>query len=433
MCFGIPAALILLSSCQGSLAPVNQESYFGQVASEADFKFESYILYPKVNGKPKYENDIKSYMTNVYKHMLGRIHNVGSLYGVYNYKILSVTSYSDTLYKVNYSFSGKGVFPKELTEYTFETVLSNKNLWETSQGKCNKADPDIGSSNFWYLWDPFLKDCPLKNGLHYTSVKASLARVVQTAQTYPEYEKLVKNNEMKISVVFGFDSYTEKLREPLPNKENLYQPGAASFVNFKRFLNNQLGFASELWSEEKIRQLYNPNKGMLPYIEEFTKETVRGRMTITVFYGQTGLFAESRGFHYFLKRALKNDSVIMYEGHSGIGKNINLKMIEDQSGIKMTLNPDYQILYLGSCLPYAYYGDMYFKQKMTKEDPKGTKKLDILAYAKEAHFNNREGYNLINALKIFMDNKERYTYQKIVTDSPKDFFGVIGDEDNPTQ
>ncbi|MBC7421153.1 MAG: hypothetical protein H7328_10530 [Bdellovibrio sp.] len=65
-------------------------------------------------------------------------------------------------------------------------------------------------------------------------------------------------------------------------------------------------------------------------------------------------------------------------------------------------------------------------------DPNGTKNLDILAYAKESHFGSVENLRLVLALDNYMVRGEKTSYQNIITKTPKDFFGVIGDEDNST-
>lgn len=437
--FSVALLLVFAISCAASKQADEQSSYFGKVASEAKFTLKSFIYLPK-SDKEITNDSIKGSMNVVYKFMQGRMHQVGALSSAYKYQILSVEPHDEKTVKVNYEFSDVGVFPKELTSFEFYTMIIDDNLFAASKGLCHSSkDPEgVDKGNFWYAWDPEIPGCALKEGTHFVKVKTSLERIIQTSSTYPEYEKLIVNGELKMSIVFGYadENLTSRLPGEIEYKgKKVLDPGGASFINFYSILVEKMGYKSRFWSEEEIKQIYNPEKSEdLPYLVDFTKQTPKGKITVTAYFGETNFFKrKSRGLHYFLKRALKNDSMIMYEGHSGIGRNLNLVNIESERKIKFEFNPGYQIIYLGSCLPYAYYVADFFKRKVNSADQLGTKNLDLLAYARESHFSNKEVYLMFDAVNKYMMTGVRKTYQEILGDNPKDFFGVIGDEDNPTK
>jgi hypothetical protein len=152
---------------------------------------------------------------------------------------------------------------------------------------------------------------------------------------------------------------------------------------------------------------------------------------IRLVLSDTGYAHNSAAFHAFLKEALANESVVIYDGHSGIGKNMDLAGIEKLRNIKLTLNPKYQILFFGSCVPYAYYTDMYFARKKSPTDPNGTLNLDIFTYGQESVFANDQDRSLTQALVRWAQQNYRTSYQEIIGSGSNYYFGINGDEDNP--
>ena len=110
-----------------------------------------------------------------------------------------------------------------------------------------------------------------------------------------------------------------------------------------------------------------------------------------------------------------------------------MSRIESLRGLKLPLAKDYQILFLGSCVPYAYYTDMFFQKKAHSNDPAGTKNLDILAYGNESVFANVDDIRLTEAILKYMEKDKRTSYQDIITNDALYFLSVNGDEDNPIQ
>ena len=177
--------------------------------------------------------------------------------------------------------------------------------------------------------------------------------------------------------------------------------------------------------------LYKAKDKFVPYITEFNFAGKVANHRIRLILLDSGFYHNSTAFHQLLQESLAKESVVFYNGHSGIGHNLDLMAIEKLRSLKFILNPKYQILFLGSCVPYSYYTDMFFSRKKTAADPAGTANLDILSYGKESIFGNIEDQALTKALTRYAASGEKLSYQVIIRSSPNYFFGVNGDEDNP--
>lgn len=406
-------------------------SYFGSGANEAAFSFDTRIVVPKSSGKPT-EDSIRSTVKYAMKFILGSVHDNGSIYAGFKTKINDFETLPNGDYKVFYNLSGKGVFKKGLTSIKFNVPIMPDKLWSLSKYKCHPTDEETDEGNFWYSWDPEKNRCPLIKDEHWHKAEVQLVTMPATADTYPEYERLIVDNQLAITMYFGAADHDNVNWNPLD--PTLQDQGARSYLQMRDYLVKTLGYASRTMTVDEIRSTYSLRKKIqMPFGEELLKSTPKGNVRIRLFFLETAYLNDnSTAFHYILRDSVKNEAVILYDGHSGIGRNLNLDRIESNNGFKIPFNPNYQVIYFGSCLPYAYYTDLFFKRKITELDPNGTKNLDILAYAKEAHFGNVENLRLMLALDDYMLKGTKTSYQKIITETPKDFFGVIGDEDNNT-
>lgn len=430
------ASIVLsLFSCApaGSGNQDDDSSYFGEKAQEFTFSFQSEILIPMSLGEPT-PSLVNSEVQRSVKYALGRMHNDGSMYPANKVKMISkeVDLSQPEHYRVKYDFSGKAVFAKTAKTYTFYLPLKTRQIYEKAQrsGKCHHKDDDlVDVGNFWYQWDPVLPGCNLVERKDYVKATAQLKPIDDSKDTLPEYARLVRNNQINVTIFYGMDGKNETESNPNLSKD----VGALEYRNMQVFLMNEMGFRVAPYAETDMRKVYNPRDSKkLPFGLILQKQTRLGLMRVRLMYLSThaGL-AKSEAFRYFWRESMKNESVVLYNGHSGIGRNLHLANMEKEEGFKITMSKDYQILFFGSCMPYGYYTQMYFDRKVSDTDPKGTKNLDLMVYGKEAFSNNRESHHVMRMLTSEMQYGLGFTYKDIVTRTPKDFFGVIGDEDNP--
>ncbi|MBC7457762.1 MAG: hypothetical protein H7235_05755 [Bdellovibrionaceae bacterium] len=128
------------------------------------------------------------------KFALGRIHNDGSIYPANKIKMISqvVDQTQSEHYRVNYSFSGKGVFAKNLKSYTFFLPLMTRQIYQqaSQSGKCHNKDEDqVDSGSFWYQWDPTSRGCNLVEKKYYVKATAELKPIDDSKETMPEYAR----------------------------------------------------------------------------------------------------------------------------------------------------------------------------------------------------------------------------------------------------
>lgn len=437
---GIVSTIVIFSGCAPEARHENMvlndvsnmsldEAYFySPDVKEAEFTVQSYTFFGKSKGKPS-DDMIKNDIAGKVRYMLGKMRrsapSISAMYPKYSTKILNITE-TETQFRIDYEVSGKGVFKPNLSNYDFYIPIMASTLYSKSNGRCSKAEPElVGESNFWYLWDPTLSKCPLQKNVDYIKYNSPLKFLESTTLTFPEYNRLVKNDNILITVIHGLSDYN--LPQKSPQKSDDFTAGM--YLKQRKTLINQ-GFKAREWSESEIRQFYNPSNGRLPYVEDFILKAKLGTVTVRMFYGNTSLEYDSAGYHAFLKKTLMERGVFIYNGHSGLGRNMNIASIEALRGYKYVLSEDYQIYFFGSCIPYSYYPDLFFRMKANANDPNGTKNLDIFTFGDEAFVDNTNAYYLIDAVIQYAQTGAKKSYQQILKGT-QFYLSILGDEDNP--
>ena len=401
--------------------------YYGSDHTEAQFALSLYVIIEQKN--PPTNAQVNPQITSQLRYMLGlmrsRTKEAAALYPKWTHVITEVKALSAGVYQVKYVLKTKGVFPTGKTRYTFTLPTNPKKIFSAAQGKCSE---DVAvDSNFWYHWEPLQAGCPLKENTDYFTIDTELKIIQNTTETYPEYAKLKDSAKLiKSTMFFGFENYGHQTWTPDTGEDW----GIKSFRQMRAFLLNQ-GFTESVLTPQQVALLYKAKDKFVPYISEFSFAGQVANIRTRLILLDSGFYHNSTAFHLLLQNALANESVVVYNGHSGIGHNLDLAAIEKLRAIKFILNPKYQILFLGSCVPYSYYTDMFFSRKKTAADPAGSLNLDILSFGKESVFGNVEDQALIKALTRYAASGEKLSYQVIIKSSPNYFFGVNGDEDNP--
>lgn len=403
--------------------------YYGSDHSEARFTLSAYVIIEQKTPptKAQTEQQIASQLRYMLGLMRSRTNEAAALYPKWSSTITETKAVTPGVYLVKYELKTKGVFPTGKTSYTFTMPINPKKLFLAAQEKCNEK-PAV-ESNFWYHWEPLRAGCPLRENTDYFTIETELSTIPNTTETYPEYEKLVDSARLiKSTMLFGFENYGHQNWTPDTGEDW----GIKGFRQQRAFL-QKLGYTESVWTPAQVAAIYKAKDKFVPYITEFSFSGKVAIHRIRLILLDSGFYHNSTAFHLLLQEALAKESVVYYNGHSGIGHNLDLAAIEKLRAIKFILNPKYQILFLGSCVPYSYYTDMFFSRKKTATDPAGSLNLDILSYGKESIFGNLEDQALTKALTRYAASGEKQSYQVIIRSSPNYFFGVNGDEDNPTK
>lgn len=333
---------------------------------------------------------------------------------------------------VSYKFKGTAVVgngPREKLDIVLP--IAPDTIYESSfVGDKNPCTDDHYQSegDFWYFWSPEREGCNLKENVDYKIVKAKLTRIANTKKSYPEYSKLPDaNGVVSMHVFFGLDD-SSKSRDASTSKDI----NADNYREFRAYLLGH-GYTSRKMTETEVKRIAKTSDGKLPYVEVFSKD----KMQVRLFFGATGINEDSKAFHWFFKDAIENASIMIYNGHSGLGGHLDLASIEANIETNINFNTNrYQIFFFDSCTSYRYYNQQYLERKMTEQDPKGTKKLDIFTNGLSTYFHVLTNANVVmteaveKALQMSA-NGQYVSYQTIAQEIDSDnLFGIVGDEDN---
>lgn len=407
--------------------------YFGADHNEADIELNLKVQLS--SAQTPNSNQIDGAVRAQLRYMLGlmrsRTSQAAALYPKWRTTVGEKKRISAGLYEVSYTVNSKGLFARGLTEYIFTLPLRPERLAAASQGRCTPAG--VPEANYWYHWEPLKPGCPLRENIDYVNIRSPITPRVNTHETYPEYGRLLDAQKvLKVTILFGFEKYGFDQWTPNPT---VHDWGITAFNQKREFLKS-LGFSDKVWERAQIESIYNPRQSnaKIPYVVqmELTGQN-QSLMRVRLVLADSGLYHNSEAFHTFLKDSLANESVVIYSGHSGLGKNLDLAAIESLRRFRLTFNPQYQILFLGSCIPYSYYTENLFARKRTPQDPQGTKNLDIFSYGQEAIFGSTEDTHVLRAMARWLQNRQKTSFQDIIRASPRYYFGISGDEDNPTR
>jgi hypothetical protein len=298
------------------------------------------------------------------------------------------------------------------------------------RGKNRCTDEHYDSEDdFWYFWDPDQDGCPLKDDeTDVLRVKGTLTRLPNTVRTYPEYDLLYGDNGNKtaldIAVFFGYIEEIATFKNP-----NARDDGRKAFKYFEAEL-QELGFEA-VEKLDAFREYANGRrvKG-INFLHNYEK-TIRRRgqdlvIRVQLMLADTAIESRDDTFHRYLLPALRDADILVYDGHSGLGGNLDLAQLP-----KFRFNrKKYQVFFFNGCSSYPYFNGTFMHAKG------GSENLDIVTSGLPT-FTASAGPNVIAFVRNFLDGKTK-SYQKILSelefsngeDDGTYLTGVNGDEDN---
>lgn len=352
-----------------------------------------------------------------------------------NHKITAVRitrhAEKESTFTIRYQYRGTVVLEKgPRSKYDVLLPINPDTIYEASMVGDNNPCTDEhyqSEGDFWYFWSPEREGCRLKEGRDYLRIASSFERIANQTKSYPEYPRLVDTEGRLTTWIFmGMDDPSNS-KDPMVSDD----VNAQTYRTLRKGL-LKLGFESREWTKSEIRDLTGSTS---PTIEEFTLKAKRAELKVFTFFGESGIDERSSPFHHAYRHALEKASVVIYDGHSGLGGHLDLDSIEAANGFKIRIPKDrYQIYFFNSCTSYSYFNTAYFEKKKTASDRKGTKNLDILTNGLETYFDVMKTMNLvlIDAFKKWAEGTRSASYQELAQAIDTDnLFGVNGDEDNP--
>lgn len=431
----IVACLSLLSTQTFAQIPKGKERklYVGSNSTEAILEFNATVEL-ETTRNPVVKT-LKKVIESQLEHIIGPMsltQYTAVPKGDHTISDIKITNKTATAVTVGYKYKGTIVVQNGPTS-TYDVFLpvNPSKIYSASMvGSSNPCTDEHYQSegDFWYFWSPERDGCKLKAGKDFVVVKAKIQRIANSKLTYPEYQNLPDaNGYITVHVLFGMDDPTLG-RNPIKSRDiNAY--------NYREFRNYLIknGYKATQWNDEQVKTIAKTLNGDAPFVETIQK----GKIAYRFFYGPTGIDEDSLGFHWFYKDALENGSIMMYEGHSGLGGHLDLDSIEASLGETIKFNKRYQIYFFDSCTSYKYYNTAYFERKMTAADPKGTKKLDIFTNGLATAFDAMPAASaalavaLEKSLNFAVNGSNFVSYQTMAKQIDSDnLFGINGDEDN---
>ena len=433
----LTVATLILTTAFAQIPPQGQERklYVGSNSTEATLEFAGAVQYE--SSRTPQEKTLRTVIESQLDHIVGPMslaQYTAVPKGDHVVTDVKVISKNGTTLTIGYKYSGTIVLqngPKDT--YPIYLPVNPATIYATAMvGTINPCTDDHYQTegDFWYFWSPSREGCTLKEGKDYNIINAKIKRFVNSKLTYPEYQNLPdENGNITVHVLFGMDDPTLN-RNPL----NSTDINAGNYRTFRNYLIKN-GYTAKTWSDAEVNAIAKTLDGAAPFVETIQK----GKLVYRFFYGPTGIDEEALGFHWFYKDALENASIMMYEGHSGLGGHLDLDSIESNLGETINFSKRYQIYFFDSCTSYRYYNTAYFARKITAADPKGTKKLDIFTNGLSTLFDAMPAASealavaLEKALNLAKDGKTFVSYQTLAKQiDSNNLFGINGDEDNVT-
>jgi len=311
--------------------------------------------------------------------------------------------------------------PKEGGYYFLQRFFDKYGSDEDGQKECLAWEAhNVSSGIFWYYYRPLKPSCDLsklsatENDL-VVKTKISLRESkANTANKYPEYNKVWEDQRLVATLIFGkadheadsdwdagLNAYRDTVKKLVqkygkPKQSNL-SPADWNWLNLtKEQKRVHLVFDSEKGEVDVMLFLVDDIK-LIPYGDEFFK---------------------------FYNARTKTSDFVSYSGHSGLGANIRRL-----AGLGEFSRDQYQIFLVNGCDTFAYVDDaLSDAHQSMNPDFKKTKFLDIITNAMPSYFhsNSRSNMAVINAL---FDGVK--TYPQMLADFDQaQRANVTGEEDN---
>ena len=416
-----------------------QDKYFGAKSTEALLKFEASIevktlralSVDQLNGETPKASEIRSAVDHQLQFLIGHFqsesfvanfHYPGVLGDKYKFKFIAAEPKQGDSQVLRYRFEGKSVFHTNVFRHSSVVTLplrlpANPGMFYqlgVVNGVNRCTDKHYNSEDdLFYFWDPDIKGCPLKNNSKdVLRIEGSLERIANTISTYPEYHRLYSLPEMRISVFLGYID-----EDPKTSRKRDY-----GFKTYKE-LGDDLKRRNFNLVEEKNFKTIN-------YLSQFEKSFrnqlgYQQKVIINVLLSDSASDSRDTTFSSAFTEALKNSHLVAYDGHSGLGGNLDFERFALDK-----LPGFYQIFFFNGCSSYPYFNNMYFSKK-----PAGKKNLEIIT-AGLPTLTSTSTDNMLAFLSPFIEGRT-HSYQTIMrslersnADEGTYLMGVIGDEDN---
>ena len=280
-------------------------------------------------------------------------------------------------------------------------------------GKCGANE--YGQEEFWHDFNPKAAACALDDA-DVTRSRATVKPYAgETTGKYPEYDQMWQDGELDVVAIFGLISGTT---------DSDTDPGVGEY---KRFVSGTQGLLTGgvVTSNTKTTSILRDT-------------TITGKVTIG---GQQRpvkidvlLVSEMKSvgpdFDTRYAPVSEKADLIMYDGHAGLGKNVNAL------ARKGTVTAGkYQLVLLNGCQTFAYIdttmNDRRIEANGAANDPAGTKYMDVIGNALPGYTNNLTNMSMSLVRASIKSDVAPKTFNDLLNEMPEEHLVVVfGEEDN---
>ncbi len=285
--------------------------------------------------------------------------------------------------EIEYKVSGRMILHKDAakkwTRRGYVTLPIPYDMARIYREEC--TDSSYSSlSDYWYFYDPYRRGCEdLSTEPIARNVKIKIAAVRdRKLDTNPHFDILRGNNGngnvFKIYMMTGFD-------ESSTNRQDY---GRRNYNQSRKQIRDH-GFSETVVNahSEYPRHLYKK-----------AITTPQGKELIIEVHSQLASVdadLNTVSFAKFFKEAAENSDVFIYDGHSGLGANLDLYNLESKAGKFHFREGRHQVFFFNSCSSYSYYLDSYAGKKTRAT-------IDVITTGLESDFDVS-----INMHRIFVE------------------------------
>lgn len=251
---------------------------------------------------------------------------------------VKVTPAASGEFRVDYHLEAEMILEKnrKTSNFSLSLPLYPENVFNDADKRCTLQYYYAGAEFVYFqFWSPTPRRCPAVPGKDYLEYPVELKERLSAAETYPRYEEMIKDNEVKLFFYFGSDS--ESLRN--------FGEAGKGYDTLKYWLKKQrftFVKASNRWE----------------------KQTGNVKLAVKLLLGNPlpNTPDSQEEYYWFMKEAYETGAYVQYTGHAGHGGIMDLSKLGEKLNSKVEFPKErYQIYYINGCQTYIYATN-YFPQ-----------------------------------------------------------------------
>ena len=270
---------------------------------------------------------------------------------------------------------------------------------------------EYGAETFWHDFNPNAASCKLDNA-DLLRVKTSVkSHPLNGKDKYPEYDQIWADDTLDMVAVYGIISANTPDDQGAVTREMLIRNVSSTLSNVVR--------------------TENPIAGSVIHDSSVSGTIViagkKRKVNLTAMLVQE-VSSAGPAFNSRWSELTAKADYITYEGHSGLGKNINA--LARNTGVTAG---KYQLVYFYGCQTLSYLEPTMHEKRIALNgaalDPDGTKYLDIIATALPAYGDDARSATAV--YEALLDTRAPKTFNDLLkTVSPLHLAVVFGEHDN---